>query len=130
MSALSNVSVPAATIPTAVFNAAPVATVWTDDGVLVRLSGRVGAAEVAELRASLLRRRPAGCDDVIVDAGDLTEADDSALAVLLAADSWARDTGGRLRYSRIGAWLRNEMVSLGLADAMHELEGPGQRRVP
>lgn len=103
-----------------VFPATPlsnVTTLMTDDGMLVRLSGVLAADASEDLRASLLRPRPVGCDDVIVDAADVVAVEDEALAILMAACAWAGETGGRFSYSRVSEPLRQEVEALDLAGA-------------
>lgn len=104
-----------------------VTTAVTGDGMLVRLSGVVDAASTPELRAALLRMRPVGCDDVIVDAGEVAAIDEGSLAVLLAAATWVVDTGGRLSFVRMSEVLRREVAQLGLERLLPMLEPVGER---
>lgn len=107
-----------------------VATVETSalaDGILVRLRGHLGADAVGPLRAVLLRTRPAGCDDVVVDASGVESADDAALAVLLAAPLWAELTGGRFAYTRVSDSLAELAATTGLAELLPRIAAPGQR---
>jgi anti-anti-sigma factor len=106
-----------------------VTTVLTDDGLLVRLSGVLDIAATPALRASLLGVRPAGCDDVVVDADGVLAVDDAALAVLLAAGTWVADTGGRLSFVRMSETLRREVAQLGLERLLPMLESVGERTV-
>lgn len=109
------------------FAAADVATVYTQDGVLVRLGGSFDADSVPQLRSALLTTRPAGCDDVIIDAGGVSKVDDDALAVLLAAGAWAVDTGARLGFSRMSDVLRDEIANLDISMLLPMLAPAGQR---
>jgi anti-anti-sigma factor len=104
-----------------------VTAVLTGDGLLVRLSGALDVVSAPALRAALLGVRPVGCDDVVVDAGDVTAVDDSALAVLLAAGTWVVDTGGRLSFVRMSSTLRREVAQLGLERLLPMLEPVGER---
>lgn len=109
-----------------------VRVVVTEDGMLVSLRGALSAQEAPALRAALLRRRPPGCDHVVVDAGSVVSADDSCLAVLLAASGWAHDTGGRLVFSRISGPLRATAAAAGLLPLLPPLPPlprPGKLRV-
>lgn len=108
-----------------------VATIETSalaDGILVRLRGRLDAGTVPALRAVLLRTRPAGCDDVMVDAGGVESIDDAALAVLLAAPLWAEITGGNFAYTRVSEDLTELATATGVADLLPRLAAPGQRQ--
>lgn len=107
-----------------------VATVETSalaDGICVRLRGRLDAGTVPALRAVLLRTRPKGCDDVMVDAAGVESADDAALAVLLAAPLWAQVTGGRFAYTRVSEPLAELAVASGVSELLPRLAAPGQR---
>ena len=106
-----------------------VIAVATGDGLLVRLSGALDAASLPAMRAALLGVRPAGCDDVIVDAGAVSAVDESTLAVLLAAGTWVVDTGGRLSFARMSETLRREVAQLGLERLLPMLEPVGERSV-
>ncbi|MDX6207399.1 MAG: anti-sigma factor antagonist [Frankiales bacterium] len=104
-----------------------VAALYTDDGVLVRLDGALDAASAPQLRTALLSVRPAGCDDVIIDAAGVTAVDDDALAVLLAAGAWAVDTGARLGFSRMSDVLRAEISMLDISMLLPMLAPAGER---
>ena len=114
-------------MPTATLASHTVDVCTTGDGMLVRLGGALGADATAQLRGALLGLRPFGCDDVIVDAGDVTDVDDDALAVLLAASAWVVDTGGRLSFSQMSQPLRREVALVGLCDELRMLEPVGGR---
>ncbi|HVB26950.1 MAG TPA: STAS domain-containing protein [Mycobacteriales bacterium] len=97
------------------------------DGLVIRLSGHLGHGDTDALRAALLTPRPRGCDDVLVDAGDVAAVDDDALAVLLAAPAFAAQTGGRLTLTRSSAALSGTLDAIGLADALPVLGPVGLR---
>jgi anti-anti-sigma regulatory factor len=109
------------------FAATDVAAMYTEDGVLVRLGGALDASSATQLRSALLSTRPAGCDDVIIDAGGVTTVDDDALAVLLAAGAWAVDTGARLGFSRMSDCLRDEIAMLDISMLLPMLAPAGER---
>ena len=104
-----------------------VSTIVTEDGILVRLAGPLDADSAPQLRTALLSTRPAGCDDVIIDAGGVTTVDDDALAVLLAAGAWAVDTGARLGFSRMSDCLREEISMLDISMLLPMLAPAGER---
>jgi anti-anti-sigma regulatory factor len=104
-----------------------VVSLFTEDGVLVRLDGALDAACAPQLRTALLSQRPTGCDDVIIDAGGVTAVDDDALAVLLAAGAWAVDTGARLGFSRMSDCLRAEISMLDISMLLPMLAPAGER---
>lgn len=97
------------------------------DGVVVRLSGSLGLASLPDLRAALLTTRQAGRDDVMVDAGQVTEIHERALAVLVAAVDWMATTGGRLRFAAISVPLLETIRHFGVEDLLPRLPGPGGR---
>jgi anti-anti-sigma regulatory factor len=116
-------------MPNTTFAAADVATIFTEDGVIVTLGGALDAAAAPRLRSALLSVRPAGCDDVIIDAAGVTQVDDDALAVLLAAGAWAVDTGARLGFSRMSDCLRSEIAMLDISMLLPMLAPAGERVV-
>jgi anti-anti-sigma factor len=97
------------------------------DGIVVRLTGSLDVASLPELRATLLTSRPEGCDDVLVDAGQVTEVHERALAVLVAAADWASDTGGRLRFAAMSSALADTADYFSVTDLLPRLPGPGGR---
>lgn len=97
------------------------------DGIVVRLSGSLDAASLPELRATLLRPRPEGCDDVLIDAGQVTEVHERALAVLVAAADWTTDTGGRLQFAAMSKPLLETAEYFDVTDLLPRLPGPGGR---
>jgi anti-anti-sigma regulatory factor len=118
------------TMTTATVNAAETAVVEVSalaDGVVVRLAGAFGTGEANLLRGALLRPRPAACRDILIDAGAVTDVDDAALAVLIAAPVWAEATGGTLNYTRMSEPLRATAGELGILRMMPMLPAPGER---
>ncbi|MDQ1539499.1 MAG: anti-sigma factor antagonist [Actinomycetota bacterium] len=97
------------------------------DGIVVRLTGSLDVASLPELRATLLTSRPEGCDDVLVDAGHVTEVHERALAVLVAAADWASETGGRLRFAAMSTALIDTADYFSVTDLLPRLPGPGGR---
>lgn len=111
------------------FSEVHVATIYTEDGVLVRLDGALDASCSVQLGQALLTTRPYGCDDVIIDGGGVTSVDDEALAILLAAGAWAVDTGARLGFSRMSECLRDEVDNLDISLLLPMLPPAGERTV-
>lgn len=97
------------------------------DGIVVRLSGSLDVASLPDLRATLLTPRPDGRDDVLVDAGHVTEIHERALAVLIAAPQWAGETGGRLRFAALSRPLVETAAYFGVDDLLPRLSRPGGR---
>jgi hypothetical protein len=104
-----------------------VTTTCLGDGLVVRLAGSLDVDSLTELRAALLVDRPEGCDDVVVDAGAVTEVHERALAVLIAAGDWAIETGGRMQFAAISASLLETATFFDVADLLPRLPGPGGR---
>lgn len=104
-----------------------VTTSMLADGIVVRLSGSLDAASLPELRSALLRPRPDGCNDVLVDAGQVTEVHERALAVLVAASGWATQTGARLRFAAMSNAFTETAAYFNVADLLPRLPGPGGR---
>jgi anti-anti-sigma regulatory factor len=111
------------------FTEVHVASIYTEDGLLVRLDGALDGSSTGQLAEALLRTRPIGCDDVIIDGGGVTAVDDDALAVLMAAGAWAVDTGARLGFSRMSDCLRTEVDSLDISMLLPMLAPAGERVV-
>ncbi|MDQ6650044.1 MAG: STAS domain-containing protein [Actinomycetota bacterium] len=86
-----------------------------DDCMVVRLSGDLTETVAPLLRAALLHPRPAGCSLVVVDAALVRSADETALAILLAAGVWTVETGGWLAFSRTSEELAAELERLDAA---------------
>jgi anti-anti-sigma regulatory factor len=102
------------------------------DGVLVHLTGSLTGEHLPELRAALLSPFEETCRDVVVDAGEVGDAADSALAVLVAAKDWAQQHGRRFVLSRCSPALDVMLTEIGAE--MPRLEPLAQRvarpRVP
>src|SRR5579875_3247227 len=95
------------------------------DGMLVRLDGElVDDAAVDNLREALLRPLPAGCKDVIVDAGNVTAVNDSAIAVLLAGSDWARSARRRFALSNSSPALDEALRVVRMEDELPRLGRP------
>src|SRR3954453_18404388 len=109
------------------FGAVDVSTVVTEDGMLIQLNGSLGHDSLPALRSALLSTPPAGCDDVIIDANGVTNVEDEALGVLLAAGAWAVDTGARLGFSRMSDSLRSEISFLDISMLLPMLAPAGER---
>lgn len=99
----------------------PVDVTVLDDGVFVRLSGRIDESCLPALRLGLLVPRSADCCDVVVDAGAVSEVSDEALAVLLAAVVWTREHGGRFAVSRTSVAFDETLAVLDVVDALPRL---------
>ncbi len=100
---------------------APVPTVRAHrlgDGLVVRLSGVLDDQAVPELRRELLAPVPAGCVDVLVDAGAVAAVGDDALAVLVAGSSWAREAGCRFALSAVSPAVASSIEELALGAAL------------
>jgi anti-anti-sigma regulatory factor len=71
----------------------------------------------------------ASCRDVVVDAGEVEDVTESALAVLVAAKDWAEDNGRRFFVSRMSPLVR---AALAVCDVtLPELGAtPGNLRAP
>jgi anti-anti-sigma regulatory factor len=91
------------------------------DGLLVQLMGDLGAHHVAELRDTLLGPLPSECRDVVVDAGEVTDVDFDALAIVFAAWAWAEDQGARFLLSRTSPQFEAALEFHGVADALPRL---------
>jgi anti-anti-sigma regulatory factor len=107
---------------------APVPTVRSHrlgDGLVVRLSGVLDGQAVPELRRELLAPVPAGCADVLVDAGGVAAVDDDVLAVLVAGSSWAREAGCRFALSVASPAVSLSIEELALGAALPLLGDAG-----
>jgi anti-anti-sigma regulatory factor len=104
-----------------------VSTTCLGDGLVVRLSGSLDVDSLDDLRGALLVDRPEGCNDVMVDAAQVTEVHERALAVLIAAVDWAEQTGGRLRFAAISSSLVETAAFFDVADLLPRLPAPGGR---
>jgi anti-anti-sigma regulatory factor len=95
------------------------------DGLVVRLSGVLDGQAILALREELLCPLPAGCRDVLIDAGAVESLPDDALAVLVAGASWARTAGARFALSAVSAPLASRIDSLELRSALPQLGASG-----
>lgn len=99
------------------------------DGKLVQLSGRIGQQELASMRLALLMPLPDDCRDVVVDAGEVEDVDDAAVAVLVAARDWAVTAGARLLLSRSAPALDRVLDELDMTDEIPRLGGIASSRL-
>lgn len=76
------------------------------DGMVVQLGGMLTDDNLPELRGALLSPFVSSCRDVVVDAGEVADVTESALAVLVAARDWAEHHGRRFFMSRMSPLLR------------------------
>jgi anti-anti-sigma regulatory factor len=76
------------------------------DGVVVQLGGMLTDDNLPELRDALLSNFVPSCRDVVVDAGEVEDVTEAALAVLVAARDWAEDNGRRFFVSRLSPLVR------------------------
>lgn len=83
-----------------------VGSVHLADGVVVQLGGRLTDDNLPELRDALLSPFAASCRDVVVDAGEVEDVTEPALAVLVAAKDWAEHNGRRIFVSRLSPLVR------------------------
>ncbi len=109
--------------PTAAIKTLPMA-----DGLIVHLSGALTAADLPQIRRALLMPMPTCCRDIIIDAGEVSTADDYAVAALVAARDWARASGRRFSASRVSDSLWDVMDELDLPDVLAPL-GPPRRPI-
>jgi anti-anti-sigma regulatory factor len=79
------------------------------DGVVVQLGGTLTDDNLPELRDALLSPFGASCRDVVVDAGEVEDVTESALAVLVAARDWAEHNGRRFFVSRMSPLVRSAL---------------------
>jgi anti-anti-sigma regulatory factor len=91
------------------------------DGLLVQLAGDLGSQHVDELRRTLLAPLPAGCRDVVIDAGEVNGLDFDALAVVFAAWAWAEEHGARFLLSRTSAAFEEALELNGVIDDLPRL---------
>ena len=91
------------------------------DGLLVQLSGELGSEQLTEMRTTLLSPLPADCRDIVVDAGEVTDVDFDALAVLFAAWAWAEEQGARFLLSRTSHEFDSFLADNGVADDLPRL---------
>ena len=91
------------------------------DGKLIQLSGRIGKTELPALRRALLAPLFVGCQDVVIDAGEVLSIDDEAIAVVVAAEEWATYAGARLLLSRATPVFEQALSDLGFGDEIRRL---------
>ena len=91
------------------------------DGLLVQLAGELGQDHLSELRSTLLAPLPDDCRDVVIDAGDVTDVDFAALAVLFAAWAWTEEQGARFLLSRTSYEFDSVLADNGVADDLPRL---------
>ena len=95
------------------------------DGMLVQLSGELSHEHVTELREVLLAPLAEGCRDVIIDAGDVSDIDFDALAVVFAAWAWVEEQGARFLLSRTSPAFEQTLAANGVADDLPRLADLG-----
>jgi anti-anti-sigma regulatory factor len=91
------------------------------DGMIVQLAGALSREHVAELRATLLAPLPADCRDVVIDAGDVSDCDFDALAVVFAAWAWVEEKGSRFLLSRTSDAFDAALAANGVAGDLPRL---------
>jgi anti-anti-sigma regulatory factor len=91
------------------------------DGMLVQLQGVLDESVVPELRRVLLAPIPAECRDIVVDAGEITDIDFAALAIVFAAWGWAEEHGARFLLSRTSAAFEAMLADNGVVDDLPRL---------
>jgi anti-anti-sigma regulatory factor len=91
------------------------------DGKLVQLAGAVGEPELDPLRRAFLMPLAGHCRDIVVDGGAITEITDDAVAILLAACTWAQQHGARFLISRSSETLDDVLDELGVYDELPRL---------
>jgi len=98
---------------------------WLADGLLVQLKGELGEEQVAELRSNLLMPLPPECQDIVVDAGEVTTIDFDALSIVFAAWAWAEEHGARFLLSRTSPAFESALEFHGVVDALPRLSELG-----
>ncbi|MDQ1705079.1 MAG: anti-sigma factor antagonist [Frankiaceae bacterium] len=91
------------------------------DGKLVRLLGCLGDMQLVGLRLALLTPLAEDCRDVVVDAGEVTDITDEAVAILIAARDWTEFSGARLLMSRCAPALERALAELAFSEALPRL---------
>jgi anti-anti-sigma regulatory factor len=91
------------------------------DGLLVQLSGELGSEQLGHLRSTLLSPLPEECRDVVVDAGDVTDVEFEALAVVFAGWAWAEEQGARFLLSRTSEEFDAVLADNGVSDDLPRL---------
>lgn len=105
-------------------------TVYLADGKLVRLVGAFGPSELPDLRRALLMPFTEECRDVVVDAGEVVDVTDEAVALLIAARVWADANGRRFLMSRIAPVLVATLAELDMSDVLPTLSDLASSAVP
>jgi len=113
------------TMTAALERTAHVTTSHLADGMLVQLAGAFGPDQLDALRSAFLSPLPGECRDVVVDGGAVTEMGDDAVAVLLAACTWAQQHGARFLISRSSEVLDDILDELGVYDDLPRLSQLG-----
>lgn len=96
------------------------------DGKLVQLGGCLGEADLPALRLALLMPPFEGCQDIVIDAGEVDEIDDCAVAVLMAGCEWAQEAGVRILLSRSTMVFDDTLEALDLVELLPRLSAPAQ----
>lgn len=94
------------------------------DGKLVQLGGCLGEADLPALRLALLTPLFDECRDIVIDAGEVDEIDDCAVAVLMAGTEWAHSAGVRVLLSRSTPAFDHTLDELDLTDLLPRLSAP------
>ncbi|MFL6241019.1 MAG: STAS domain-containing protein [Actinomycetes bacterium] len=95
------------------------------DGLVLRLSGELGADDARALRELLLRPQAAACRDVLVDAGGVRAIDREPLSVIAVASRLATATGWRLSFTRLSAAVTGAAEIFGVSGRLSLLGPPG-----
>jgi anti-anti-sigma factor len=80
-------------------------------GAALALSGRLGAATVADVRAALGEAIDAGIDDLLVDLHEVELVDATGLGVLVGAHRRADRVGRRLVLQRVPARIERLLLA-------------------
>ena len=91
------------------------------DGLLVQLSGELGSEQLGHLRSTLLSPLPAECRDIVIDAGEVTDVEFEALAIVFAAWAWAEEHGARFLLSRTSEEFDAILADNGVSDDLPRL---------
>ena len=103
----------------------PVTTTLMADGLLVQLAGELSHEHLSDLRTTLLAPLPQQCRDVVIDAGQVTDVDLDALAIVFAAWAWAEEHGARFLLSRTSAAFEDALELNGVVDDLPRLSELG-----
>jgi anti-anti-sigma regulatory factor len=98
------------------------------DGMVVQLAGALTDEDLPELRVALLSPFADSCRDVVVDAGEVEDVTEAALAVLVASRQWAEDNDRRFFASRLSPLVRSALEICQVT--LPELGAPGQLTPP